>query len=62
MEEQQNSPLVTTRPKDKSLEAYKVWVRELIRRFTTSDSDIQLTEREWRENWKGYWKEHADKR
>jgi hypothetical protein len=59
MEEQKNTRLAPTRPKDRSLKAYKVWMRELIRRFTTWEGDMQLTEREWRESWQEYWKEHS---
>ena len=60
MEEQQKNRIAPTRPKDKSLEAYKIWIRELMRQFTTSDAAIQLTEGEWRENWQEYWKEHPN--
>jgi hypothetical protein len=59
MEKQRNNPLVSTRPKDKSLEAYKAWMRELIERFTTPSTQIEFTEKEWRENWQEYWKEHS---
>jgi hypothetical protein len=46
-----------SRPKDKSLEAYKAWMTELAERLTTEKTGIKWTEKEWIENWKKFWKE-----
>jgi len=36
-----------SRTPEKSLEAYKVWIREIARRLTTQETEIKLTEEEW---------------
>ena len=46
-----------SRTPDKSLEAYKVWIREIARRLTTQETEIKLTEEEWIANWKAFLKE-----
>jgi sulfur relay (sulfurtransferase) DsrC/TusE family protein len=45
-----------SRPKDKSLEAYKAWISEIAARLTTQKS-IKLTEEEWRKSWKDFWQQ-----
>jgi len=55
MEEKSNEQPTISRPKDKSLEAYKAWVKELAGRFTTHKYKVNLTEKEWIESWKEYW-------
>jgi hypothetical protein len=62
MEEKSNKKPTRSRPKDKSLEAYKAWVRELSGRFTTQEHEINLTEKEWIESWKEYWEARPTKR
>lgn len=46
-----------SRPKDKSLEAYKAWVTEIAERLTTNKTGIRWTEEEWMANWKKFWRE-----
>ena len=46
-----------SRPKDKSLEAYKAWVTEIAQRLTTNKTGIRWTEEEWMANWKKFWQE-----
>ncbi|HLO15221.1 MAG TPA: hypothetical protein VK206_10355 [Anaerolineales bacterium] len=46
-----------SRPKDRSLESYKVWMTGIAKRLTTQKSMIQLTEEEWRKNWNEYWQQ-----
>ena len=41
-------------PKDKSLEAYKEWVIDIAKRLTKTE--FLLSENEWEENWKEFWK------
>jgi hypothetical protein len=48
-------------PKGRSLEAYKIWIRELVSRFTSDNTEIRLTENEWVRYWKEYWREHTNK-
>ena len=43
--------------KDRSVEAYKVWIMEIASQLTTPGSEIKLTEKEWIENWKAFLKE-----
>ena len=44
-------------PKDRSLEAYKEWFRQIIKRLIKEGSEINLTEEEWIAHWKEYWKD-----
>jgi len=46
-----------SRPKDKSLEAYKAWIWELAKKLTTGKPELKWTEEEWIANWKEFWKE-----
>jgi hypothetical protein len=57
METQLNNKITFSRPKDKSVEAYKAWIMEIAERLTTEKNKIQLTEAEWLLNWREYWKE-----
>ena len=57
METQLKNKVTFSRPKDKSVEAYKAWIMEIAERLTTEKNKIQLTEAEWRLHWKEYWKE-----
>ena len=57
METQLNNKVTFSRPKDKSVEAYKAWIMEIAERLTTEKNKIRLTEAEWRLHWKDYWKE-----
>jgi hypothetical protein len=52
----------TSRPRDRSVEAYKAWITEISQRLTTVQQAIQLTESEWRANWKEYWEENQRSR
>jgi hypothetical protein len=49
-------------PKNKSLQAYKIWIQELVNRFTSDKTNIILTEEEWVRYWQEYWKEQNRKR
>lgn len=46
-----------SRPKDRTLEAYKAWMTEIANRLTTNEGNLGMTEREWIESWQEYWKE-----
>ncbi|HJR79235.1 MAG TPA: hypothetical protein VJ821_04115 [Anaerolineales bacterium] len=48
-------------PKDKTFAAYKVWVEEIVKRLTTENTKIELSEQEWEFYWKEYWKEQFNK-
>jgi len=43
-----------SRPRDKTLAAYKEWILELTKRFTGSDND-DMTEAQWEAEWKAFW-------
>jgi hypothetical protein len=51
----------SSRPKDQSLEAYKDWIHEIVRRLTTRSTQIELTEAEWIMFWKDFWKEKSQR-
>jgi len=58
MENRPNERAGMSGPKDVSLEAFKVWIRELINRFTSNKTEIKMTEQEWIRYWKEYWREN----
>jgi len=62
METQPNNKVTFSRPKDKSVEAYKAWIMEIAERLTTAKNKIELTEAEWLLNWREYWKEKTGAR
>ena len=62
MEEKSNEKSTLSRPKDRSLEAYKAWVKELGSMFMTQEYEINLTEKEWIESWEEYWEARPTKR
>jgi len=47
------------RPRDKSLEAYQAWIRELAKQLD-QNSEVKWTEEEWITNWKKFWKEEPN--
>lgn len=51
---------IVSRPKDKSLEAYKTWMIGIAKRPTTEKTGIKWSEEEWKANWKKYWQERPD--
>ena len=59
MENTLNKRVTLSRPKDKSVEAYKAWMMEIARRLTTEPSAIKLSQAEWLANWKEFWTEKS---
>ena len=55
MQTKSYTKIASSQPSDKSLEAYKIWIRELSSRFTTNQLEIKLTQQEWIASWKQYW-------
>jgi hypothetical protein len=62
METQLNNKLTFSRPKDKSVEAYKAWMMEIAERLTTEKYKIELTEAEWLLSCREYWKEKMNRK
>lgn len=54
MENKRGKKIDLSLPKDKSLEAYKEWVIDIAKRLTKTE--FLLSEKEWEENWKEFWK------
>ncbi len=54
----ERKPLFFSRPKDKSLEAFKAWINEMAQKLGVKQSDkkSEMTEEEWVESWKKFWK------
>jgi hypothetical protein len=48
-----------SRPKDRSLEAYKSWIHALTKQLDPN-SEVKWTEEEWIANWKKFWKEKPE--
>lgn len=48
--------VMLSRPKDKTLEAFKEWVREIVKHITGRDKQT-MTEAEWEAAWKKFWGE-----
>ena len=59
MDKNSKASLPVSRPKDKSLEAYKTWITEIAKRLTTEKATLEWTDEEWTKNWKEYWKERT---
>jgi len=57
METTLNKSLTLSRPKDRSVEAYKAWMMEIASRLTTEPKAIKLTQAEWVASWKEFWTE-----
>lgn len=57
METQLNNNGTFSRPRDKSVEAYKAWMMQIAERLTTERNKIELTDAEWLLHCKEYWKE-----
>lgn len=57
MESTLNNRVTLSRPKDKSVEAYKTWIMEIARRLTTEPNAINLTQAEWLAHCKEFWTE-----
>ena len=55
MEDQLINNATISRPQDKSVEAYKTWIMEIAQRLTTGEFTVELTEIEWKQNWRDYW-------
>jgi hypothetical protein len=49
-----NKKVLLSRPKDKSLEAYKQWIKEITFHLTGKNDD-SMTEEKWIESWKEFW-------
>ena len=62
MKRKPKKDIADSRPKDKSLEAYKAWVNEIASRLITNARGIKLTEEDWILSWKEYWKEQTENR
>jgi hypothetical protein len=58
MENQQANSRTLSGPRDKSIEAYKVWIREIAQRLTVGADPVRFTEIEWQLHWREYWKEN----
>jgi hypothetical protein len=54
MEKKPGNKVALSLPKDKSLEAYKEWVKDIAKRLTKTE--FLLSEQEWIESWKEFWK------
>ena len=61
MKDKSNEKPTISRPKDNSLEAYKAWLMEIIKRLTKEGTEVRLTEDEWIASWKEYWEEKSHK-
>jgi hypothetical protein len=59
MERTLNKKVTLSRPKDKSVAAYKAWIMEIARRLTTEHTAIKFTEAEWVANCKEFWTEKS---
>jgi hypothetical protein len=54
MEYESSKKVAISLPKDKSLDAYKVWVTGIAKRLTKTET--LFSEKEWIEGWKDFWK------
>ena len=59
MENNPYKSISVLRPTDRTLEAYKAWIKKLARQIDPN-SEVKWTEEEWITNWKKFWKEKPD--
>jgi hypothetical protein len=59
MKSQTKDRVTSSGPKNRTLTAYKAWIRDAASRLTTEKSTIKLTEAEWAAYWKDFWKEKS---
>ena len=56
MEDKEPKPVLLSRPKDESLEAFKAWVMEFLRFFRGDDAVDDSSPEEWEKRWRAFWK------
>jgi hypothetical protein len=49
-----------SRPKDKSLQAYKAWIQNMLKRINPDANDNSMSEEKWIENWQQFWSKADD--
>jgi hypothetical protein len=54
--------IIISRPKDRSIEAYKAWMMELAKQLSSEENEIKWTEEEWIANWEKFWREKETSR
>jgi hypothetical protein len=54
MAKEPSGKITLSRPKDKSLEAYKAWITEITSRLNP-DAKSTMTEEQWAERWNQFW-------
>jgi hypothetical protein len=55
-----NKVAILSRPKDKSLEAYKAWIKELTFKLTGKNDD-PMTDEMWITRWENFWSKVDEK-
>lgn len=55
MNDEPYKKFAVSRPKDRSLKAYKAWMMEIAEQLTTEKIGIKWTEEEWIAKWKKFW-------
>lgn len=58
MDEGQRKPVMLSRPKDESLEAYKAFISEIFKHLTgrdISEAPDAPTEEKWQSSWRKFW-------
>lgn len=46
---------VLSRPKDRSLEAFKEWITNMVRKLNPSAPEEVIPDSEWEADWKTFW-------
>lgn len=46
-----------SRPRDKSLQAFKDWIENMVKRLNPNAEEVVITEEEWTKDWKKFWDE-----
>ncbi|MFN8382751.1 MAG: hypothetical protein U0V02_12460 [Anaerolineales bacterium] len=46
-----------SRPRDKSLQAFKDWIENMVKRLNPNAEEVVITEEEWIKDWKKFWDE-----
>ena len=48
--------VLLSQPKDRSLEAYKAWIREIVKHIAGKAPRKQMTDEQWEVKWKEFWR------
>lgn len=55
MDTPKKTPVILSRPKDTSLQAYKAWILEIAEKMTGKPAVNNLSDDQWVKKWQEFW-------